>query len=147
MKHYLPIAIAVIGLGLLPQLLFPDLARAVDKPSINVTYRIPPNISAQEQKWYKTFQEGNILVDGWVIVSQDILAKLPAAQQPEQQANLERLGDKIGREWAKDNEIRKIDTDMLKKWGKELKAASKKDSEALTLAINRISRQVDSILR
>jgi hypothetical protein len=36
---------------------------------------------------------------------------------------------------------------MLKKWGKELKDASKKTSEDLTLVIARIDRQVDSILR
>ena len=36
---------------------------------------------------------------------------------------------------------------MLNKWGKQLKDASKKDPESLTLAITSIDRQVDGILR
>ena len=88
-----------------------------------------------------------MLADGWVDISKDILAKLPAEEQPEHQKSLLQLGDKIGREWAKNNSTRKIDTDMLKKWGKQLKDASKKDPESLTLAITSIDRQVDGILR
>lgn len=122
-------------------------ALAADDPVVKVSYSIPHNISAEERKWYKTFQEGNMLADGWVDISKDILAKLPAAEQPQHQKSLLQLGDKIGREWAKKNDSRKIDTDMLKKWGKELKDASKKNPEALTLAISSIDRQVDGILR
>ena len=127
--------------------LAPSSAQAADQPAIKVSYSIPRNLSADERKWYKTFQEGNMLADGWVDISKDILAKLPAEEHPEHQKSLLQLGDKIGREWAKNNSTRKIDTDMLKKWGKQLKDASKKDPESLTLAITSIDRQVDGILR
>ncbi|MGI6638953.1 MAG: hypothetical protein ACOX4Z_07890 [Desulfobulbus sp.] len=147
MKPSLSITTVMAGLCLATFFYAVAPAKALDQPAISVSYNIPGNISAEEQKWYKTFQEGNLLVDGWVDISADILAKLPPAEQPEQQKKLAQLGDKIGREWAKENDIRKIDTDMLKKWGKELKDASKKTSEDLTLVIARIDRQVDSILR
>lgn len=147
MKQHLTIC-AAIGILFLTALFFPTgPAVAVEASIINVTYQIPANISPKEQKWYKTFHEGNLGVDGWVDISRNILSKLPAAQQPEQQLSLMQLGDKIGREWAKDNSTRKIDTGMLRKWGKELKNASEQGPLPLTRAIASINRQVDSILR
>ncbi len=121
-------------------------AFATEKDAIKVSYHIPAHLSSEEKKWYRTFQEGNMLADGWVDISKDILSRTPAAEQPEQQKNLFQLGDKIGREWAKRNDSRRINTDMLKKWGKELKDAAKKDPEALNLALTSINSQVDSII-
>lgn len=124
-----------------------SLVPAAEAPAISVTYQIPGNITEEEKKWYKTFQEGNLLADGWVDISKDILARLPTEHHTKQQENLLQLGDKIGREWTKHNKTRKINTDMLKKWGQALKDASKKNPEALTAAITDIDRQVDTILR
>ena len=121
-------------------------AFATEKDAIKVSYHIPAHLSSEEKKWYRTFQEGNMLADGWVDISKDILSRTPAAEQPEQQKNLFQLGDKIGREWAKRNDSRRSNTDMLKKWGKELKDAAKKDPEALNLALTSINSQVDSII-
>ena len=56
-------------------------------------------------------------------ISQDLLARLPLSEQLEQKERLRELGDKIGREWCKDNRTRKIDTTMLRQWDKELKTA------------------------
>lgn len=148
MKKSFIVCTALAGLTIAPLLpLAAGPVQAVGAPDTKVSYTIPHNISAEEQKWYKTFQEGNMLADGWVEITKDILAKLPAEEQSEHQQSLLQLGDKIGREWAKKNDSRKIDTDMLKKWGKQLKDASKKNPEALTLAITHIDRQVDGILR
>lgn len=147
MKQHLIICAAVSVL-LLTALFSPiGPAQALETPTVDVTYQIPANIPPKEQKWYKTFHEGNLGVDGWLDISRDILSKLPAAQQPEQQVSLMQLGDKIGREWAKDNRTRKIDTGMLRKWGKELKDASEQGPLPLTRAIASINRQVDTILR
>ena len=121
-------------------------AFATEKDAIKVSYHIPAHLSSEEKKWYRTFQEGNMLADGWVDISKAILSRTPAAEQPEQQKNLFQLGDKIGREWAKRNDSRRSNTDMLKKWGKELKDAAKKDPEALNLALTSINSQVDSII-
>lgn len=147
MKQHLIIC-AAVGILLLTALFSPiGPAQALEPPTVDVTYQIPTNIPPKEQKWYKAFHEGNLGVDGWLDISRDILSKLPAAQQPEQQVSLMQLGDKIGREWAKDNRTRKIDTGMLRKWGKELKDASEQGPLPLTRAIASINRQVDSILR
>ncbi len=151
MKQSFIVCSVLAGLSIATMAFFSPLAsspaQASNTPGIEVGYSIPHNISAEERKWYKTFQEGNMLADGWVDITKDILAKLPAEEQPSHQKSLLQLGDKIGREWAKKNGKRKIDTDMLKKWGKQLKDASQKNPEALTLAIASIDRQVDGILR
>ena len=70
-------------------------AFATEKDAIKVSYHIPAHLSSEEKKWYRTFQEGNMLADGWVDISKDILSRTPAAEQPEQQKNLFQLGDKI----------------------------------------------------
>ena len=112
-----------------------------------VVYQIPPQLTPDEQKWYKVFQEGNVLSEGWVTISTNILMKVTPSQQKEQQEALYELGDKIGREWAKNNEVRKINTNMLKKWGKILADAATNQPEKLAIAIADVNSQVDAALR
>ncbi len=38
------------------------------------------------------------------------------------------LGRRVGHEWARDNDVRKIDTGDLKRWGASLKSAVNSDS-------------------
>ena len=111
-----------------------------------VVYQIPPQLTPDEQKWYKVFQEGNVLSEGWVTISTNILMKVTPSQQKEQQEALYELGDKIGREWAKNNEVRKINTNMLKKWGKILEDAATNQPEKLAIAIADVNSQVDAAL-
>ena len=73
----------------------------------------------------------------------DVYKRQPLSEQLEQKERLRELGDKIGREWCKDNRTRKIDTTMLRQWGKELKTASGKGNEVLTLALNSIDQKVE----
>lgn len=128
-------------------LVAPAPAGAADSQAVHVTYTVPANLSAEEKKWYETFQKGNMLADGWVHISTDILTRIPAEERPHHQKNLLQLGDKIGREWCKDNKTRKINTDMLKKWGKILKDASRKSPGELDKALANINRQVDGALK
>ena len=120
----------------------PVVAGAQAQP-VKVTYTVPAELSDQEKKWYEIFQKGNALAVGWVSISQDLLSRLPLSEQLEQKERLRELGDKIGREWCKDNRTRKIDTTMLRQWGKELKIASGKGNEVLTLALNSIDQKVE----
>ena len=113
---------------------------------LEMDYTVPHNLSPDERKWYETFQKGNSLADGWLEISRDILSRLPADMRQEQKNNLRQLGDKIGREWCKDNRVRKIDTGMLKQWGKQLREASKKSPERLVGALAGINLQVDRLL-
>ena len=136
---------ALMGLALTLVLVQVAPVRA-NETGIEVGYTLPDNLKPEERKWYETFQRGNMLADGWLDISRDILGRLPAETRPAQTANLRRLGDKIGREWCKDNKVRKIDTGMLKAWGKQLKDASRKSPEALTKTLALIDRQVDKLV-
>ena len=136
-------ALLALALNLLCAQAVPAVA---EDTGIEVGYTLPQNLTAEERKWYETFQHGNMLADGWLDISRDILGRLPAETRPEQTANLRRLGDKIGREWCKDNKARKIDTGMLKAWGKQLKDAAKKGPQDLTRALALINGQVDKLV-
>lgn len=136
---------ALMGLALTLVLVQVAPVRA-NETGIEVGYTLPDNLKPEERKWYETFQNGNMLADGWLDISRDILGRLPAEARSEQTARLRSLGDKIGREWCKDNKARRIDTGMLKAWGKQLKDASKKSPEALTRALAIIDGQVDKLV-
>ena len=102
--------------------------------------------SPEEAKWYRTFHEGSLLVDGWQDIMKDLLATIKPSEQAQHRTVLERLGDKIGREWAKDNSIRKIDTEMLREWGKVLRQTAKKKPENLTAVIQNLVQNVKAIV-
>ncbi len=60
---------------------------------------------------------------------------------------VQRLGIKIGTEWCKDNEIRKIDNPMLQSWGKRLHESIKSGHEILTQTLHEIEDEVDMLLK
>ncbi len=104
------------------------------------------DLSPEELRWYRTFMKGTMLFDGWEKISQEILASAPPHVREQQRQQLAILGQKIGAEWCKDNAIRKVDNDMLKKWGKLLKKTAKKSPEQLPEVIASIDRQVSDLL-
>lgn len=108
-------------------------------------YTIPAGLTKNERQWFIKFQEGNFFVDGWQDITISILEKTPVAEQPKQKKLLAELGNKIGTEWCKDNDIRKIDTDMLKIWGKQLKNTAKKNPDHLETVLVAISNELDSL--
>jgi len=59
---------------------------------------------------------------------------------------LEALGMKIGCEWSKDNDVRKIDNDMLRQWGTLLKKTAGQDPEQILEVIVEIEHKVDLLL-
>lgn len=89
------------------------------------------------QKWLHTFYKGSFFVKGWDSIKHEIHSKV-GHQQHEITQLLDELGDLIGREWAKDNHIRKIDTDDLKQWGDHLRQVGKHSVEDITSAIHTI---------
>ncbi|MBW2328741.1 MAG: hypothetical protein JRF04_03845 [Deltaproteobacteria bacterium] len=103
-------------------------------------------LSPEEKEWFAKFQEGSLFVQGWKGITADILAKTPEDLQEEQRLALETLGTKIGCEWSKDNEIRKIDTDMLKQWGKQLKQTAGQNPGQLPEIIAEINQVVAVLL-
>jgi hypothetical protein len=109
-------------------------------------YDIPDHLSGEEKKWFKVFQEGNMLAAGWQKITADILASAPVDEHPAQRIALENLGLKIGQEWSRPNDVRKVDSSMLREWGNILKKTARENPQQLTSAIAYIDRQVDDLL-
>ncbi|PIE57849.1 MAG: hypothetical protein CSA33_06150 [Desulfobulbus propionicus] len=109
-------------------------------------YSIPLSLNDEERKWFIRFQEGNMLFDGWQDITKGILAKTPGPEQSAQAQLLQELGYKIGLEWCKDNEQRKVDTSMLKEWGKQLKSTAKTNPEKLNVLLTAINSEVEALL-
>jgi len=99
-----------------------------------------------QQGWYKKFYEGTFLVKGWKSRMNEVLKGLPPKDKGEMGQRLETLGKKIGMEWAKENDVRRIDTAQLQRWGKDLQNASQKGTEALADQIQQLNGEVDKKL-
>lgn len=103
-------------------------------------------LSAKERDWFLTFIKGNILSEGWGQITADILKHTPAEDHEMRSHELRQLGTKIGREWCRDNKIRRIDSGMLSDWGGRLRHAAKHEPQQLPEVIRYIDVQVDSLL-
>jgi len=103
-------------------------------------------MSDEEKNWFLKFQNGIPFFDGWKDISQNIISNFPEEEKKKIKTNLKKLGDKIGIEWAKDNAIRKIDTDMLRGWGKKIKKSLDKGFKQVFETVHRVDREVDEVL-
>lgn len=99
-----------------------------------------------EQEWFRKFYEGTFLVKGWKARTKEILQAVLPDRKEEIRKSLEILGEKIGREWAKDNSVRRIDTPMLRDWGERLSAGRKEGPVALEKTIQGVETEVDKVL-
>ncbi len=102
--------------------------------------------SKQERDWLKKFYEGTFLVKGWNAQVKDLLQDFQGEERDATNDLLSDLGEKIGREWSKDNAVRRIDTVQLKDWGASLTSARKKGPDALIAEIRAIDQTVDELL-
>jgi hypothetical protein len=102
--------------------------------------------SQQEKVWLKKFYEGTFLVKGWNTQMRELLKDFQGHERDAISELLSGLGEKIGREWAKDNAVRRIDTAKLQQWGASLTSARKKGTDALTEEIRTIRETVDEML-
>ncbi|MCF6188704.1 MAG: hypothetical protein L3J49_14670, partial [Desulfobulbaceae bacterium] len=100
------------------------------------------SLNQEERRWFKTFQEGTFLIDGWQTITEELLANTPEELREHQKKRLDRLGLKIGLEWSKDNDIRRVDTRMLQQWGKTLKKTAKKNPDQLPEIIVSIDQEI-----
>ena len=98
------------------------------------------------QKWLRSFYEGSFLIKGWNARIKEILKNVPPENMDEVQTLLDDLGEKIGHEWAKDNNSRKIDNTLLRQWGDELRTAQKSKPADLIQTIKKIEKAVDQVL-
>lgn len=104
------------------------------------------DLNHEEEKWFQTFLEGTFYTDGWDEICDAILAAIPHEQRPDYEMLVGELGEKIGREWAKNNEVRRIDNSKLIEWGDRLKGTASDEPARLAEVINTINQEVESIL-
>jgi hypothetical protein len=104
-------------------------------------------LEEDERQWYRRFQEGVMFFDGWSEISGELLEAYPREQIADRTPIIQRLGIKIGTEWCKDNEIRKIDTPMLQSWGKRLRESIKRGHDIITQTLLEIEGEVDMLLK
>ncbi len=99
-----------------------------------------------EQKWFNKFNEGTFLTKGWKVRIKELLEKVPPADKEKTRKKLASLGEKIGWEWAKDNRVRKINNEMLRKWGENLSTARNRGHTILNEEIQRVDDEVNKLL-
>ena len=109
-------------------------------------HEVPGHLSAEEKRWFKTFYEGNMLADGWHEITAYLLSRTPEEERSAQRLALDNLGRKIVLEWVRPNDVRKVDTDMLRTWGSELKKTAKQDPQQLARTIAAIDQEVEAVL-
>lgn len=105
---------------------------------------------AKHRGWYVRFWNGScaelrgvICMSGaphWGEIMQRLLVSVPAERRTQVQTRLVVLGRTVGYEWAKENDIRRIDNGHIKRWTNALKQTA--DVEATVAGIEAESRQL-----
>ena len=104
------------------------------------------SLSPGERKWYHRFQEGIPLFDGWKKITQAVVEKFPEHEREKRLAAMQALGVKIGYEWSRDNRVRKVNTDMLRAWGKDLRIAGAESHVQLAKVLYKIDSEMNTLL-
>ncbi|RWX51520.1 hypothetical protein VU01_11223 [Candidatus Electrothrix marina] len=143
----IPAAAVLLYFSMLPFSAAHALAEHIDSKTSGNYCTIPlPNpehLSEDEKEWFTTFQEGTFYVQGWKEITSKILEKIQQENKKEElQRSLNYLGIRIGCEWSKNNDVRKIDTDMLEQWGTELQKIAEEKPEKLPVVIADIRQKV-----
>jgi len=120
---------------------------SAQKDVLDIHQEVLQQLDDAERDWYRRFQEGIMFFDGWSSISQEILSIYPEELVEEKKQMIQRLGVKIGAEWCKDNEIRKIDNEMLRSWGDKIRASVAQGPEMTTQALIDIEYEVDALLK
>lgn len=74
--------------------------------------------------WITRFYEGNALTPGWLGLTEQLLERLDESQHAEVSERMYQLGARIGREWAKDNEVRLLNTRNAAVWRDALRESA-----------------------
>lgn len=117
-----------------------------DELIVNTEEKILSGLSEEESEWYERFKEGAMFFDGWNEISGNILEIFSADKAAENELFVRMLGIKIGSEWCRHNDIRKIDTQMLKHWGDRIRDAVAMGPEITEKILREIDLEVDRLL-
>lgn len=144
---YLTVFLSFMCFGLLSQGNAATIAEAsVGNEEVTFGKYDLSGMTSEEREWFITFLKGNFFADGWEKISSDIMMSTETEKRDQLQNRLDEIGYKIGSEWCKENDDRKINTSMLKKWGRQLKATAEESPHLLTEVLHRINNEVDEIL-
>ncbi len=99
-----------------------------------------------EEEWFRKFYEGTFLIKGWKRRMRELLRAIPASDREAMADLLADLGERIGREWAREDRVRRIDTKKLQKWGENLRVARRKGPAVLVDEIHKLDGEVKNIL-
>ena len=99
-----------------------------------------------ERKWFHRFQEGIPCFDGWKKITQAVVEKFPEHEREKILAAMQTLGLKIGYEWSRDNRVRKVNTDMLRDWGRDLRKAGAENHVQLAKVLSKIDNEINALL-
>lgn len=111
-----------------------------------VTEQALASLTPGERKWYHRFQEGVPFFDGWKKITQMVVERFPEHEREKRLAAMKMLGLKIGYEWSRDNRVRKVNTDMLRAWGKDLRKAGAENHVQLAKVLYKIDSEMNSLL-
>ena len=145
--HIIILTATILYFSMLPFTAAHALAEHIDTQTAGNYCTIPlpdpKQLSEDEKEWFTTFQEGTFYVQGWKQITSSILEKIQLKNKKEElQRSLNQLGIRIGCEWSKKNDIRKIDSDMLEKWGSDLQKTAEENPDELPMVIADIRQKV-----
>jgi hypothetical protein len=99
--------------------------------------------------WVQKFYNGNTVffqkVEGWKVVCSQLVRGVQSSKRQVVESEVCSLGRSIAGEWAKDNGVRKIDSDDVQKWKERLESARKRDDgtgNALLEEVKTISEEI-----
>ena len=96
--------------------------------------------------WTLSFYQGNLAYQsGWQELESVMLNAVEPQDERELRRQLGSLGAIIGGEWAKDNNVRRIDSRMLSLWGSALQLAENIEQQKKSIDV--ISQDVDDLLK
>lgn len=64
-------------------------------------------------KWVDSFYDGSVIVPGWTQRQKELCAQLDPPEASLAETGLETLGRLVASEWAKDNRLRRVDSNLL----------------------------------
>lgn len=94
--------------------------------------------------WITRFYYGNSLTPGWLGLSEQLLERLEEPQRSEVSERLYQLGGRIGSEWAKDNEVRLLNTRNAAVWRDALRESA--DRGDINEYITQVENDVTAIM-
>lgn len=131
--------------------LFLSALGATSVPAQGVTQDGIAFDDAKHRGWYVRFWTGSckelrvICLSGapyWSEIMQRLLVNVPGGQRDILRTRLILLGQRIGYEWAKENDVRRINNDHIKTWSSDLEANVANPEQAVT----RIELQARALL-